>query len=416
MKEGKKLEYKQEVTDSFLKTVSAYANYDGGDIVFGIADDGTHVGLEHIDAQCLSIENKVSDSISPKPEFTMSVGDKNRTITLHVEAGSHPPYCYKKKAYRRSGTSTVEVDDIELRRLVLRGEHLDYEALRSDRQDLTFDYLEGELARVLGVRSLSSDLLKTLSLYSDQDGFNKAAAMLSDQNDFPGVDIARFGETMSIFLDRETWEGESLLGIYDKSIGMFERHYSYEEVTGAKRERLFSIPHEAFREALANAIVHRTWDVNARVRVSMFDDRVEVSSPGGLPHGLSEEEYLNGQVSVFRNPILCSVFYRLNIIETFGTGVLKIKQAYEGRERKPQFKIFDNSLTVVLPTQEGKAALSSDEQAIRDFLAGGRLASSSEIAAATGFSKAKTVQKLNSMVEKNAIRREGTGRGTKYRL
>ncbi len=416
MKENKKLEYKQEITDSFLKTVSAFANYDGGDIVFGITNDGVFKGITDIDVQCLSIENRINDSIKPKPEFSISVNEKNRTITLHVEAGIRPPYYYKRKAYRRNNTSTIEVDDIELRRLILRGEHLNYEEIKSDNQNLTFTCLEEEMIRTLGISGLSRDLLKTLNLCNDRDGFNRAALLLSDQNSFPGVDLARFGETISIFLDRETWEGASVLYIFHKSIEMFEKYYSFEKVTGAKREKLFTIPYEAFREALANAIVHRMWDINARVRVSMFDDRIEISSPGGLPEELSREEYLNGQVSVFRNPILCNVFYRLGIIESFGTGILKIRQAYQGKEQNPQFKVFDNSVTVVLPTEDSKVPLSSDEQTIKDFLSNGRLASSSETAAAVGFSRAKTIQILNSMLEKKVVRKEGTGRGTRYRL
>lgn len=66
---------------------------------------------------------------------------------------------------------------------------------------------------------------------------------------------------------------------------------------------------------LSNALVHRTWDVNAQIKISMFDDRVEITSPGGLPDGLSKEEYLAGQISILRNPIIAGVFFRLGLIE-----------------------------------------------------------------------------------------------------
>lgn len=415
MKENRALEYKQEVNDSFLKTVSAFANYDGGEIIFGITDNGEVSGLKDLDSQCLSLENKINDSIRPNPDYTISVNQKNKTITLRVKGGIAPPYYYRKKAYKRNDTSTIEVDDIELNRLILRGEHLNYEEIKSARQDLTFHYLGKRLCEALDIKKLNTDILKTLNLYDKQNGFNKAAFILSDQNNMRGIDVARFGESLNIFLDRETFEGCSVLEAFNKSIEMFEQYYSYEEVIGAERQKFYTVPFEAYREALANAVVHRTWDIDARIRVSMFKDRVEITSPGGLPYGLSEEEYLNGQVSIFRNPILSNVFFRLKIIETFGTGIIKIRQAYETIDQKPQFNVFENSITVILPTKDFKRSVTTDEQKIIDFLSAGRLSSSSEIANEIGFSKAKTVQLLNSLVEKRSIISEGNGRGTKYR-
>ncbi len=416
MKENKHLEYKQEINDSFLKTVSAFANYEGGDIVFGIANNGEKVGIDDIDNMCLVVENMINDSIKPKPQYLISIGKNDTVITLHVKAGNHTPYYYKKKAYIRNDTSTVEVDDIELNRLILNGKRMNYEEVQSANQELTFHYLEDKLKEKLNIGALNIDILKTLKLYSDEDGFNQAALLVSDQNSFRGIDIARFGDNMNIFLDRETFEEGSVIFEFDETMNMFNKYYSYEEIIGSERVRKYTIPAEAFREALANAVVHRTWDVNARIRVSMFDNRIEIASPGGLPRGLSEKEYLSGQVSVFRNPIISNVFYRLNIIESFGTGIMKILQAYETLEQKPQFEIFDNSIKVILPTQNVKTSLTSDEQSIVEYLSAGRLSSSSEIAKATGFSKGKAIQLLNSLVEKNMIKIEGSGRGTKYRV
>ena len=415
MKENRRIEFKQEINEKFLKTVSAFANYEGGDIIFGISDTGEKTGIKELDNKCLSIENMINDSIRPKPEFTISVDRKGKTIVLHVDPGDHTPYYYKNKAYCRNDTSSVEVDSVELNRLILIGSHLNYEDIRSEDQDLTFSYLEKKLKDALGIERLSKDILKTLKLYNDKEGYNKAALLVSEQNSFRGIDVARFGNTISIILDRETFEEGSIVYEFDETIMMFERYYSYEEIEGIERKKKYTIPKEAFREALANAVVHRTWDVDARVRVSMFEDRIEISSPGGLPRGLSKEEYLNGQVSVFRNPIISNVFYRLNIIESFGTGIIKIKQAYEECEKKPRFEVFDNSIKITLPTLNSNVTLTLDEQRIVDHLSSGRLSSSSEIAQTMGYSKAKAIQLLNSLVEKNALVIEGSGRGTKYR-
>ena len=96
---------------------------------------------------------------------------------------------------------------------------------------------------------------------------------------------------------------------------MFRKYYQYEKIEGAERKCIDKIPEKAFREAIANALIHRMWDIPASIKVSMYADRIEISSPGGLPAGISEEEYLNGQISILRNPIIGNVFFRLKYIE-----------------------------------------------------------------------------------------------------
>ena len=100
------------------------------------------------------------------------------------------------------------------------------------------------------------------------------------------------------------------------------------------------VPEKAFREAIANALIHRMWDIPASIKVSMYADRIEISSPGGLPAGISEEEYMNGQISILRNPIIGNVFFRLKYIEKFGTGIMRINHAYEERTDKTIVSVF----------------------------------------------------------------------------
>ena len=94
---------------------------------------------------------------------------------------------------------------------------------------------------------------------------------------------------------------------------MFRQYYEYERIKGSTREKISLIPEEAFREAVASALVHRTWDIDSHVNIAMFQDRIRITSPGGLPRGVSEEEYLRGGISILRNPIIGNVFYRLYI-------------------------------------------------------------------------------------------------------
>lgn len=115
MKEKKNLEFKSTITNTFLKTVSAYSNFGDGEIWFGINDDGSVCGIEHPETVCIDIENRINDSISPKPKFEMRVDTSKNIICLTVREGAYKPYLYKGKAYRRSDTTSVEVDQAELK-------------------------------------------------------------------------------------------------------------------------------------------------------------------------------------------------------------------------------------------------------------------------------------------------------------
>ena len=414
MRESRTLEYKESVTNTFLKTVSAYANYGSGEIMFGIADDGTAVGIADAKSACLDIENRINDSIDPVPEYTLSVNEKTSVIVLKVEEGLHKPYLYKAKAYRRNDSATIPVDRLELARLILEGQNSSFEELPASGQALTFEVLEEKLRAVLQIESFSLDTLKTLELYKEGTGYNKAGELLADRNTFPGMDLVRFGENINILLDRETFEHISVLKQFDQALSMFRKYYQYEQISGSSRNRVALIPEEAFREAAANALVHRTWDVNAHITVAMFRDKIEITSPGGLPKGVNEEEYLRGGISILRNPIIGNVFYRLHMIEKFGTGIRRINDAYQDSVVKPEFTVSENAIRIVLPVLQKKTGLPPDEQKVY-LLLKNREMPSSAVMEAVGLSRSKTIAILNKLVKEGYITVSGTGRGTKYR-
>ena len=174
------------------------------------------------------------------------------------------------------------------------------------------------------------------------------------------------------------------------------------------------IPENAFREALANALVHRAWDDVLNVRISMYEDRIEIVSPGGLLHSISEEEYLNGQVSKPRNPIIANIFFRLRYIEMFGTGIVRIKQIYQNAAFKTDFKLFENSISVVLPSFSLKTKVTLDEKKVIDYLTSGFQASSNDLVNVTGFSKDKVLRLLKSLCNKRYVKVSGVGKSMKY--
>ena len=413
MRESRSLEFKENLTNTFLKTVSAYANYGTGEIQFGIADDGTVKGLNNPEKTCLEIENRINDSIDPVPEYSLSINERTSVITLKVFECLHKPYLYKSKAYRRNDSATIPTDRLELSRLVLEGQNSSYEELPATNQQLRFQVLEEKLAKILNIQSFSVDTWKTLELYRDDIGYNKAGELIADSNGFPGIDLVRFGDSISIILDRETLDRRSILKQYDQALDFYRKYYQYEEIKGSLRQTVVLIPEEAFREAIANALVHRTWDVEAHIGVAMFPDKIEITSPGGLPRGVSEEDYIRGGISILRNRIIGNIFFRLRMIEKFGTGIRRIVETYKDSSIKPTFTTTDNTIRITLPVLQLRNDLSADENKIYILLKGKEMPSSM-IAEATGFGKSKTVGILNKLVKAGYVQVSGTGRGTKY--
>ena len=416
MRETRILEFKETITNTFLKTVSAFSNYDGGTIYFGIDDEGNIKGLPDVKQACLDIENKINDSISPQPNYMLEIQNNNRTIKLTVQSGLQKPYLYKSKAYKRNDTATIEVDTLELSRLILEGKNIRFEELPCEDQDLSFDILQHKLKECIQIETFNRDTLKTLNLYSDGNGYNNAAGLLADRNHFPGIDIVKFGENISVIQKRAIFENISILEAYEKAVDMYRDYYQYEVIQGADRKKMEKIPEAAFREAIANALIHRVWDVEAQIRVLMFDDKIEIISPGGLPAGITEEEYLSGKLSILRNRNLANVFYRLGFVEIFGTGITRIKQLYEGKMILPEFVVSENTITIVLPILENALNLTEDQLVIYKILSKTMPKPISEIEPYVLFGKSKVTKILKEMVKKGVVIIEGKGRGTKYRI
>ena len=414
MRETRTLEFMETITNTFLKTVSAFSNYDGGTVLFGVDDDGNIKGLRDVKQACLDIENKINDSITPQPDYTLEIQNNDQTIKLTVKSGLQKPYLYKSKAYKRNDTATIEVDTLEFSRLVLDGKNIRFEELPCKDQELSFEILHYKLKETVRIENFNKDTLKTLNLYDDVNGFNNAAGLLADKNHFPGIDIVKFGENISIIQKRSTFENVSVLEVYEKAIEVFRDYYQYEVIQGADRKKMEKIPEAAFREAIANALIHRVWDVDSQIRVSMFDDRIEIVSPGGLPSGITEEEYLSGKLSVLRNRNLANVFYRLGFVEIFGTGITRIKQLYVDGLIKPDFEVSENAIKIMLPVFEKNADLTEDEIIIYKLLSKTMLKPISEVAPYVPFGKSKTTKLLKEMCQKGVITVEGKGKSTKY--
>lgn len=414
-RESKKLEYKETITNTFLKTVSAYANYDGGMIIFGVTDNLEEKGIDNPVNACLQIENKINDNIDPNPTYKLEI-TKNNIICLEVLPGISKPYFYNSKAYKRNDSATIEVDKIELKRLIMEGENISFDALTSSKQDLIFNVLEDSLVKELGIKEFNKDILRTLQLYKDSDGYNNAANLLSDNNNFSGVECIRFGKNENEIMDREIYSNMSIIDQFNHCMDLFNKYYIVEVVNGKQRDKMELIPEVAFRETIANAIIHRTYDVNTTIKVKMFEDYIEIVSPGSLTSGISENDYKDGKMSILRNPIIGEVFYRLKYIEKLGTGIKRINYCYKDAMSKPEYEVSENYIAVKLPLINKIVDLDKAEETVKKILENGKKLTRSEIDEYAKLGKDKTIRVLNSLLSKNTIVRTGNGKSTKYKL
>lgn len=239
--------------------------------------------------------------------------DGKSILEINVFKGDNGPYYYQNMAYMKNDTSTISVDGSNLTRLILNSKNLTYDQLKVSQVDLSFNYLKDKMSSVLYVTDINQAVLTTLGLFSDK-ALNNGALLLSDNGDVRQsfIDIARFKLDSNTFLDRIRFENQSLLQYFDQTMSYFQTQYppyqTIENIHGITKEQ---IPIIAFREALSNAIIHRDYLLNSGVQLSMFENRVVIVSPGGLPEGMDEEQYYRGLTSLSRNPIIANVFLGL---------------------------------------------------------------------------------------------------------
>ena len=259
--ETKYVEYKKEYTKSILKTVSAMANYHDGYIVIGIDDDSNVVGVDDTRAVKLNLENAINDNILPRPYYEILEENKDNKIIiiLKVFSGEHTPYLYDNKAYKRMDTSTVPTNKIEYENLILKGRNICYDALIYEGKNIYLNNLNYKLRNRLGVGVLTDDILKTLGLMNGEK-YTIAAALLSDKNPInnSGISLVRFDSDFGLNIkDKMILRNVSILEQFDKAIEFYHKHINSSEVIkGVYRETIEEIPLVAYREAIANAIVH----------------------------------------------------------------------------------------------------------------------------------------------------------------
>ena len=372
-KEGILLELKRDFTPHVKKTFVAFANSEGGEVWFGVADDGEVVGVDDPDSLIQQVYNSIRDAI--KPDLTLFT---DTSIEFHsgkvlvkaiIQRGTDQPYYLADKGLRpagvyvRQGSTSVPASIDAIRQMIKLADGDIYEEMRSLDQELTFDYLEAVfLKRGLEFGAAQK---QTLGIIGSDGLYTNLALLMSEQCKhtikaayFEGIDKA-------VFKDRREFSGSLLKQLDDcyAYLDLFNRTRS--TIQGLYRMDEQDYPPEAIREALINAIIHRDYYMSGSILVSIFEHGVEINSLGGLVPGVTVDSIMLG-VSQSRNTRLANILYRLRLIEAYGTGIRKIFSLYESYDVKPVLKAVDSAFQIKLPNVHSKAELYTRETITMD--------------------------------------------------
>lgn len=354
--EGINVELKSGYVSDIKKEVVAFANTQGGTIYVGIPDDGQVVGLEAPDQVLLKVVNSIRDAI--KPDITMFTEcttfrmDGKNVVKISVQRGVDRPYYLSEKGlkpsgvYVRQGSASVPASDDAIRQMIKDTDGDSFENLRSMNQELSFEYIGSEINK----RNLDFGISQqsTLGLIGSDGLYTNLGLLLSEQC-VHSIKVAYFeGIEKSIFKDRREFNGSLLQQLSEtyKFLDLFNKTRATFSELNRIDERDY--PPEAIREALLNAIVHREYSFSGSILINIYDDRMDFVSLGGLVPGLSLEAIMVG-ISQSRNEKLANIFYRLKLIEAYGTGIVKIISCYQNSPTKPIINALAGAFQVVLP-------------------------------------------------------------------
>lgn len=371
--ESEKTEFKENAkTNTYIKTVVAFANGNGGKIVFGVKDNKEIVGVENEFEVMDGIINAISDNFYPMivPDISLHTLENKTVVLVEIEGGKKKPYYLKSKGmqkgtYIRSGATTrIIEEDYVLKELVLEGENKYFdqqvchgESVSDEEIEKFCEWLE-KLARKNSendteIRKITRNTLLNWKVLEEKNGRifpTNAYILLSGKENWEvlrKIQCGVFkGETRSIFVDKKEFEGSIIMQLEKAYQYVLEKINLGSDIVGIYRVDKYEIPPKSIREVIANAVIHRSYLEPNDIQVALYDNRLEITSPGMLLSGVNVKRMKEGY-SKLRNRAIASVFAYVNIIEKWGSGIPRImNEIREYGLQEPEFIIFENDFRV----------------------------------------------------------------------
>jgi len=436
--ESSTVEWKRDLpqNDQLIKTAVGFCNQFGGKLVMGVDDEGVITGiaeekieqlLEYIDK---AIYEATSPSIIPRV-YTQRFGDK-AVLVIEIAPGMNKPYYrssegIEKGTYIRLGRSTLRATKEIIEELSWQSRGIDYECLPMRKASLK-DLDREKIKYFLKIRKNkdtvepSDHLLRAYNLIVDEQtgSFPSIAGILL----FSNAPQRYLSEAMIICSHFLGTSGRDTLATVDCEGTLFEqfnqaygfilsRLYRSFTIQGPRREEILEIPEKAIREALLNALVHRNYHIMAPIKIAIYDDRIEIFSPGQFP-GPMQTDHLKMGVTYLRNPAICKIFREAGYIEKLGTGLLTIFSSYEERQLKtPELIEGENFVKCILPRKSQDP--SEEAEKVLELFNETEEISIQEVMQGLSLSRASAGRRLKELVEKGCIVRSGHTKAVRYK-
>lgn len=376
---------------SWLKSVSAFANGVGGVLIFGIADDDSVIGIDDTKKAMEVISEQIKVKMDPIPEIILKphLVDGKKIVTLEVYRGEETPYYYVGEgnytAYVRIGNESVMATATDLKRLVLRGKNRTYDSLITEYsfEDYSFSKLKAAYYKKTK-KSMEMKDFESFGIVDKSGMLTNAGALLADESPiycsrlfctrWNGIDKA---SGVIDALDDEEYAG-SLILLLEEGMNFARRNSKKMwKKESDRRVEYPEYPERSIFEGLVNGLVHRDYlDMGSEVHIDIFDDRLEIYSPGGMYDGsLIQDRDIENVPSKRRNPVIADVFGRLDYMERRGSGFKKIMQAYEvepnyTEDKKPVFYSNATEFRVILKNLNFAKEVLNDEKEVLDEVLG----------------------------------------------
>jgi len=368
--EGTRLEFKVTVNkDAIAKTIAAFINTQGGDLLIGVEDNKKIVGVENAEKMCATIQKMLVEYIQPiAPIFTQVVNYKKKDLILiSVWEGAKKPYQYKGKIFTRENDATKLSSVSNLTSLIKDRKNADFHwerrtVLGSSLQDLDTEEINQTIALYKAYKPNSviedaEDFLIQMGLIQNGNLTNACMVLFGKKPTCfilqSKIRITIYPSTVSgdNFLNDKTFDGSIFQNI-TAILNFIEISFGKNIVVdGILRKEKLNYPLIAVREGLLNAMVHRDYNsVNGFLQISIFSDRTEISNYGGLPDGITIKDLKKEHSSILRNPDIAQICFIRKYIEMLGSGTLRmISDCKKNGFRMPVWTDKDNVTTVTFP-------------------------------------------------------------------